>query len=70
MTSHYIFPLTVPSRLVEHCLCQYPEDYDSNMRTAASGSLLNERESHALHLCIGQQKCLMALEKLLGDMRG
>lgn len=68
--SCYIFSLAFPSRLVERCLCQYPEDYDSNMRTAASGCSLSERERHALHLCIGQQKCLMALRKLLGDMRG
>jgi len=57
-------------RLAEHCLGQFPEDCDSNLRTAASGNSLSERERHALNLSIGQQKCLMALKKLLGNIQG
>ena len=57
-------------RLVEHCLGKFPEDCDANLRTAAGGNSLTERERHALHLSIGQQKCLMALKKQLGNTKG
>ncbi len=48
-------------RVVENCLEQFPESYESNVKTAESDHLLIPRERHALHLCIGQQKCFLAL---------
>ena len=61
-----------PHRLAEHCLSLFPESYDSLVGVTdnkLSETRMSEKEKHALHLCIGQQRCLAALHEKVGGAR-